>query len=198
MVSAVLRDDGAEELTYDDLVNALASRQKRLQKPEASAFDDVRVHAGFGLVNSFSTFEIAGKTATRYQNGLQLSAGVDLFSRNWFAETAWRNFGQTKNGSEEHNLRELDLKFGYRDRIDKMWSYRLQAGLADRSLHLSDPAKDIRIDDTTPNVLASGGVALDINSHASLNFDAAAKTPVIGRTADKGSFDFALDLKVSL
>lgn len=199
IVHAVVRGDGSEELTYDDLVNELAAKQHRLRaKSAASPFDDVRVHADFGLMNSFSTFAIGGKNVTRYQNGLQLSAGVDLFSPNWFAETAWRNFGLTVNGPEEHNLRELDMKFGYRDRLNSTWSYRLQAGLADRTLRISDPTNGIAIDDTTPCALGAGGIVLEMGPHASLNFDGSVRAPMIGRTADKGSWDFAIDLKVSL
>lgn len=197
IVRAAVNDE-TEEVTYEDLVNELASHQRRITTRTSSPFDDVRVHAGFGLVNSVSTFDLGDRKVSRYQNGLQLSAGVDLFSPNWFAETAWRNFGLTTNGTEEHTLRELDLKFGYRDRINQLVHYRLQSGLADRSLKLTDSARDLNISAQTPNIMGGGGIVLQFAPHASLNIDAAARAPVIGNTADKGSFDLCFDFKVSL
>lgn len=191
-------DPDTEEVTYDDLVNELAAKKKRYEPREKSAFDDVRIHAGLGMVNSFSTFRLQGKSASRYQNGMQLSIGVDLFSQNWFSEAAWRNFGLTTNGSEEHTLRELDLKIGYRDVMTAPWSYRIQAGLANRMLRLTDPAKGLSISESTPGMVGSVGATVELSRAASLNFDASARTPVIGGSADQGGLDFTVDFKVSL
>ena len=73
----------AQEVTYDDLVSELASRKKKLTVHEVNPLDEVKIHGGFGMINSFSAFEIAGQKINRYENGMQLSAGVDLFSPNW-------------------------------------------------------------------------------------------------------------------
>lgn len=188
-----------EELSYDDLVNELSARQRRQQGvSEESPFDKIQIHGGMGLINSFSTFQISGKNSARYQNGLQLSMGVDLFSPNWVAEIAWRNFGLTRDGSEEHTLKELDLKLGYKDRLEGPWLYRLQSGLAQRELRLTDSINNVRIEATTPALLASASAILEMSKNASLHFEAGGRAPVVDRTADKGSLDFSMELKISL
>lgn len=191
-------DSDVEEMTYEDLVDALAARQKRFEPREKSAFDDVRIHAGLGMVNSFSNFRLLGKNAARYQNGMQLSIGVDLFSPNWFSEAAWRNFGLTTHGPEEHTLRELDLKLGYRDIMEGQWSYRIQGGLANRMLKLSDPTRGLSIDEVTPGFVGGLGASLEMNRSTSLNFDLSGRAPVVGDAVDQGGFDLTIDLKVSL
>ena len=189
----------SEELSYDDLVNELSARQRKQQGIAAeSPFDRIQIHGGMGLINSFSTFQIHGKNAARYQNGLQLSMGVDLFSPNWVAEVAWRNFGLTRDGSEEHTLKELDLKLGYKDRIEGPWSDRLQSGLAQRDLKLTDPSRNVRIETTTPALIASASAILEMSKNASLHFEGGGRAPVVDRTSDKGSLDFSLELKISL
>ncbi|HRO68682.1 MAG TPA: hypothetical protein PL182_14005, partial [Pseudobdellovibrionaceae bacterium] len=162
--------------SFDDLVNELSARQRRNEGVAAeSPFDKIQIHGGMGLINSFSTFQIDGKNSARYQNGLQLSMGVDLFSPNWVAEVAWRNFGLTRDGSEEHSLKEFDLKLGYKDRIEGPWSYRLQSGLAQRELKLTDSMKNIRVEAATPAILASAGAILGMSANA----------PFISKSADE-------------
>lgn len=187
-----------QEVTYDDLVSELASRKKKLTVHEVNPLDEVKIHAGFGMINSFSAFEIAGQKISRYENGMQLSAGVDLFSPNWYAEAAWRNFGLTRNGNEAHSLRELDLKFGHKGVLNSAWTYHLETGLANRSLHLTDETRGIDVSDTTPDLLGAGGADLQISPILSLEIATALHTPVVGQTADRGSWDFGLTMKVSL
>lgn len=188
-----------EEVTYDDLVNELSARRHKARKPtEASPFDQVQVHAGLGLVNSFSQFSLAGHDVSRTESGMQLAVGVDLFSPQWQAEIAWRNFGLTTNGSEEHSLRELDFKFAYRDALDKTWDYRAQGGLAQRTLRLTDASKGLDVNDTTPALLASIGAIARVTPQASFAADAGARAPVVGRTSDKGSLDLSLEFNLSL
>jgi hypothetical protein len=194
----VQADELVQEVTYEDLVQELSARQRPITKSVESPFDSVKLHAGLGLVNSFSTFRIREKNSSRYQNGMQLSVGVDLFSPNWMAEAAWRNFGLTRQGSEEHYLREMDLKLAFHDAIDSHWNFRVQGGLAHRSLRLTDPQNEYSIDENTPGVLASGGLILQMSPMTSLNFDLGGRVPVISNSVDKGSIDFALELKLTL
>lgn len=192
-------DPDTEELTYDDLVNELSRKQRQVRSPTArDPFETVKIHAGLGSVSSFSTFVIDGKSAARYQNGMQIAIGVDLFSDVWFSEAAWRNFGETRSGTEEHLLRELDLKIGYRGDLQGPWSYRLQSGLAQRHLRLSDPSRALNIDETMPGLYLGLGTSARLSPVVSLNFDVSGRTPVINQTVDKGSIDFALEFKLSL
>lgn len=192
-------DPDTEELTYDDLVNELSRKKRQVRAtPTADPFDTVKIHAGLGSVSSFSTFVINGQSVSRYQNGMQIAVGVDLFSDVWFSEAAWRNFGETHVGSEQHMLRELDLKIGYRGKLEGPWAYRLQSGLAQRHLRLDDTIRNIRIDETMPGVFFGAGATASVSPVVSVNFDVTGRTPVIGQTVDKGSVDFNLELKLSL
>lgn len=198
LVQAQFADETVEELTYEDLVEQLSTQKRRVQMPSQDPFESVKIHAGMAMVNSFSTFRINDKNTARYQNGLQIALGVDLLTESWFAEAAFRNFGLNREGSEEHRLRELDLKFGHRAMIEGPWFYRFQAGLAHRQLRIEDALRGTQVEATTPALLGSAGIGVQMGPLLSLGLDLGARVPVIDRTADKGSFDFALELKASL
>lgn len=192
-------DADYQEVGYDQLVQEISrSQRKVIRGAELDPFDQVRIHTGFGMVNSFSTFRVAGENAARYQNGLQISMGVDLFSEQWFGETAFRNFGLTTAGSEEHLLKELDLKIGYRDSVQGPWLYRLQGGLAHRYLELKDATRALEIKETAPSLLLGAGLAVEMNRNMSLNFDIGGRSSVLGTSVDRSSVDFTMELKVSL
>lgn len=193
-------DSDTIEMSYEDLVDELAAKKNTYRQSRSSSnlFNQIQVHSGFGLVQSFSQFNINGSMRQRYQNGMQLALGVDLMSPQWFAETAWRNFGVTHNGSEEHTLREWLLKFGYKDMIQKNVGYRLQGGLSNRFLKVTDSMSGFEANETTPHFYLGGGLALQLNKYLSINFDVSARTPVISQTVDRGSIDGTIDLKISM
>lgn len=197
--SSFSSNDEVEELSYEDLVDRLSAKQRlNVSRQVDSPFDRIQIHGGVGIVNSFSTFRIQGKNEARFQNGMQLSAGVDLFSPKWMTEVAWRNFGLNRSGTEEHSLTELDLRVGYRDLIEGPWHYRLQSGLTQRNLRLIDEVQGYEITAQTPALLASAAAILKFSPNASLQIEAGGRAPVIDRTADKGSLDLMMELKISL
>lgn len=187
-----------EEVSYDDLVNQISSTNRNYRPTDNAAFEQVKLHFGAGYVSSFSQLQLDSKNVQRYQNGLQLSLGIDLFSRQWFGETSFRNFGITNYGSEEIRLREFDLKMGYIDTIQNPLDFRIMGGLTTRYLQVHDGVKDIHIDDTTPGLMIGAGLAFRINPVVSLGFDIAGRSALIGQTADKSSIDFTFDLRASL
>lgn len=196
--SAQASDEGYEEVGYDQLVNEISRSHRRATPEKPDAFDQVKIHAGFGQINSFSTFNVNGKSATRYENGLQISMGVDLFSDKWLGEAAFRNFGMTTSGSETHYLKELDLKLAYHDALNGPWQYRLQGGLSHRYLEFKDSAKNFETKETTPGILAGAGLILQMNKVLSLGFDVTGRSSVLGQSTDRSSLDFGAELKVSL
>ena len=124
-----------QEVSYDDLVNELNSQKTRMQVKKTSSFDEVKINAGVGYVNSFSNISTQKQNFNRHTNGIQLSVGMDLFSPNWYSEGIFRNYGVTTSGSEELNLKDLDLRIGYRQNLEKIWDYTLSAGLSNRFLN---------------------------------------------------------------
>ncbi len=188
-----------EEVTYEDLINRISSHKKSLEKKnDIGPFDDVKIHTSFGYVNSFSSINIADKTVQRYQNGMQISVGVDLFSENWFAETSFRNFGLSNSGSEELFLKEWDLKLGYQSTLSPAWSYKFQGGLANRYLSVKDSFRNINIDDNSPMLMGAAGLLLKMGKIMSLGFDFSARSALLKDSADRSSFDFTLSLGARL
>lgn len=188
-----------EEIGYEDLVRQIGAQKRGLESSrQTHPFDEVRIHSGVGYVNSFSQMQINSRNVQRYQNGIQLALGVDLFSKNWFAETSFRNFGLTTYGSEELLLKELDLKLGYKDDIRPNLGFRLQGGLANRYLKINDGSNGVNVDDTTPMMTGSAGIIGQINQYLGFGFDVSGKSALISRTADKSAIDFTLELRASL
>ena len=198
LVQAAASSADYEEVSYDDLLNELSAKKKNFVKKEQSSFDDVRLHAGIGYTNSFTNISTKEDNITRHANGIQLSVGMDLFSSNWYSEGVFRNYGLTSSGSEEFSLRELDLKIGYTNKIDSLWSYSLSSGLSNRFLRYSDSARGISIDDTTPSLAISSGLNAQLHKNLSIGAELGARSALINRTADKSSLDFAIRLTTSL
>ncbi len=192
-------NDSYEEVSYDDLVRQISTKKKNMvDQSQPHPFDQVLIHTGFGYVNSFTVMEINNRESQKYQNGIELSLGVDLFSENWYAETSFRNFGITSYGTEEIILKELDLKIGYKERLKKPLIFKIDGGLANRYLKISDSDREISINDTTPMLMGTVGLAAEFNPYTSLGLNLSGKSALISRTADKSAFDFSLCFKASL
>lgn len=187
-----------KEVTYDDLVNELSAKKNAIAKPDHSPFDDVGLHAGVGYANSLTTMSTHGQTFTRDAGGVQISAGMDLFSPNWFAEGVFSNYGVNTAGNESMTLREFDLLMGYTEKWKGPWSYNISAGLANRFLTYSDSSRDISVNEVSPDFLISTGLRAQMTKNLSFGGDISAATAMIGSTADRNSFDFAFRMNLSL
>ncbi len=180
-----------KELTYDDLVERLSQKKARVIRNQNDIRDDLKIHAGFGLLSSMNTMNAgSGKDEIKYQNGFQISLGIDLLSPLWASEVALRNFGQAKSGTETRTLREFDLKFFHHDMFSRNSGYRLGAGLGTRYFKLQD--QDLQIDESTPIALMMGGLDIFASSHFSVGFEAGFRTSMVNTSADKGGLDLTL------
>lgn len=187
-----------EEVSYDDLLTELSAKRRTLTNTQTSSFDTVRIHAGVGYANSFTNISAQKQNFNRHATGIQVSLGMDLFSPNWYAEGVLRNFGVTTIGDEELDLRELDLKLGYTNKLENIWSFTLSTGLANRFLRFSDATKNIDVNSTTPSVIVSTGFFAQVHKNISFGAEVSGHSAVISRTADKSSFDFAFRINTSL
>lgn len=187
-----------EEVSYDDLLNELSAKKQHLKNESHSAFDDIRLHAGIGFANAFTNISAGGQNFNRHASGIQLSMGMDLFNPHWYSEGVLRNYGVSSSGSEEFTLREVDLKIGYTNTLESIWSYTLSSGLSNRFLKFSDSSKNISVNDTTPSLVVSTGFMGQIHKNLSLGAEVSARSAVVNRTSDKNSFDFAFRLNTSL
>lgn len=198
LVQAAANGSDYEEVSYDDLLNELSAKKNSIARKSASSFDDVRLHAGIGYANSFTNISANNQNFNRHANGIQLSLGMDLFSPNWYSEGVFKNYGVTSSGSEEMTLRELDLKVGYTNRLESIWSYSISSGLSNRFLRFSDSAKGVSVNETTPSLVVSTGFSAQVHKHLSIGAEVSAHTAMVNSTSDKNSFDFAFRLNTSL
>ena len=183
-----------EEVSYDDLVNQINLKKSSISENSHDPLDELKIHAGFGLISSANSVSIQGQDSFKYQNGFQISLGIDLFSNNWAAETVLRNFGQAGSGSETRSLREFDLKLIRRDFLSGNLSYRLGAGIGNRILKVDDSSQNISVNDNTPCAVLFGGFDSYISKSLSVGIEASLHSSMVNQTADKNSGDLTLRL----
>lgn len=183
-----------EEVSYEDLVQQINQRKSSVIENANDPLDQIKLHAGLGLISSANNINVGkkGHDDTKYQNGFQLTLGIDLFSPHWAAETALRNFGQAISGSESRSLREFDLKLMRRDSLSSSAGYRLGAGVGNRYLKVDDSINGLSINDNTPTAVLFGGVEAYLQKNLSLGIEAGLRSSMINQTADKGAFDMTI------
>lgn len=193
--SSLAANNDGEEIRYEDLVNQLTAKRKAsISRSTPDSLDNLKIHAGFGLIGSANSVNINGSNSIKYQNGFQVSLGIDLFSPEWASEVDMRNFGQTKSGTETRSLREFDLKFMNRAMFNSIYGYRLGAGIGNRYLKIEDERNEISINDNTPAGLMLFGLDSMINKNMSVGIEGVFHSSLISRTADRNSLDMTLRL----
>jgi hypothetical protein len=193
LVSTLAQAADYEEVSYDDLVNQINKRKNSVVRDANDPLDNIKLHAGVGLLTSANNINTGqGSDTLKYQNGFQLSLGIDLFSPEWAAETALRNFGQAKSGSETRSLREFDLKLMHRHMLSSSSGFRLGAGIGTRYLKIDDV--NVNIDDTTPTALIFGGLDIYAAKNFSVGIESGFRTSMVNQTSDRGSLDLTVRL----
>lgn len=184
-----------EEVTYDDLVNQLQQKRKRVEKTTADhPLDHLQIHLGVGLTTSSTRLAIPESPGERSLNGFQISAGIDLFSPEWVSEIVLRNFGTSQRGSETRSLREIDLRAFHRGTVGQRLGFRAGAGLGTRYFRFSDSRLNISRGEETPCFVAFGGFESYLSNQVSLGVELGARTALIDRSIDRSSFDLMVRL----
>lgn len=187
-----------EEMTYDQLLGEMQSKKRIIIQQIKSPFDDVKIHAGMGYINSVSQLLVRNQSMQRYQNGLQLMAGIDLFTKDIYAEGIFRNFGVTHSGNEAITLRELDFKLGYKKLISNMWTYKISTGLANRYINFENKLERWSQDSITPSFLGAMGMSAKLSSNLYFTVEASGRSALVSNTIDKNSLDLTLQLQTEL
>lgn len=182
-----------EEISYDQLLDRLSKKRSTILSNSDTTFDDIKLHAGLGLLTSAANIRTSGSDV-KFQNGFDLSLGIDLFSPNWTSEFAIRNFGTTENGSESRSLREFALKTFYRRGVNQKIAWKIGGGFGSRTLRVSDPARNIYVNETTPALIGFGGLETFLSRSLSLGFELGARSALSSRATDQGSIDGAIRL----
>ena len=186
------------EVSYDDFIQEISTNQKKIIRNSTHSFDDVRIHAGMGYINSFTTLQTKNKQYFRYENAMQISLGVDLFSEHLQAEASYQNFGINQFLYEESLMRNIDLKFAYEDQIEYPWHYRFIGGISHRYLRYKNPNDSVSIEESTPGVLIGAGVLLQVNPILGIGFDLTGRSALLPSSTDQNSFQFAMNVRASL
>ena len=163
----------------------LSQKKKQVYSTVNDPFDSIMIHAGFGLISGVNSISDSYK----YQNGFQLSLGIDLFSPFWAAEGVIRNFGTARSGTESRTIKEFDLKVLHKQKVSGQIGFRVGAGLGTRYLKLNDDANNVAINDTTPTALFFGGLDGYVSKNFSLGIEVGARNSLVSNTADKNSLD---------
>lgn len=194
-----------DELGYESIVNQL-NREMEGPAPRVqtkrSAFDpfsEVMFHAGLGYAGLNQVITLSDGTNLHLnQRGMQVSFGIDLFSRNWLAEGTARSFGQSDELGTKASVQEFELKVVYHDRSGTgAAGYHLGAGLSGRYLNLQSRSGE-QVTYSTPMGVATAGLDFFMSEKVSLGFDLNARDALIAESPDKGSYDATLRLDFHL
>lgn len=187
--------DEYQEVSYEDLVNQINQKKTSVIREANDPFDEIKLHAGLGLIASANNIDTgSGGDKLKYQNGFQLSLGIDLFSEEWVAETALRNFGLAESGTERRSLREFDLKLMHRNFLSASTGYRLGAGIGNRYLKVDDSFNQLSINDNTPIALFFGGIDVMMSKNFSVGVESGLRTSMVNQTSDKSGLDLTFRL----
>jgi hypothetical protein len=184
-----------EELSYEDLVEQISrKKQKVIRTNTADPLDDIKLHAGLGLITAVNSMKIEERNFARTMNGFEISLGIDLFSQYWTSEAVLRNFGTSGSGSETRSLREFDLRVVHRNPLGDKLGYRVGSGLGTRYFKYSDSQKGLSLSEEVPCVLAFGGLETYSNQNLSIGAEMGLRVPLVDSSSDKTSLDMMVRL----
>lgn len=194
--SAVSASNSYQEVSYEDLVNELNSKQSSTafkQKAPQQA-----MYLGVGYVHTYSQMNFKNATTGRSQNGLQLSTTMNLDSPNLYAEGSFRNFSGSTLANENLQVYQFDARLGYLRDLYAPWKYNLFAGFAGRFIDVHNSEKNYGISEFTPSFAAGFGAIAEIHRNLRLGFEVGGRTSILGRNIDRDSVDFVIRLDTSL
>lgn len=183
-----------EELSYQDLVDQLRDKKRKIKPATENPLDSLALHAGVGLAATLNSFSFEGRDAARAMNGFQISLGIDLFSPHWMAETALRNFGTRQSGTETQSQREIDLRVLHRSPINDKMGIRVGAGLGTRFLKFSDPSQNLSVNEESPHMILATGLEIPLSKMVSLSGEMGFRSALIDSSVDRNSLDLLIRL----
>lgn len=188
--------EGYQEITYDELVNELNTKKSTVELKKKAPMNET--HLGVGYVHSLTQLNVNRSNTERSQNGLQLSASMNLDSPNLYAEGILRNFSGSTINQEDLQILQVDGRLGYINAITVPWKFNIFTGFSGRLIQASNPAQNYSVNEFTPSLTAGMGVLADIHKNIRLGFEVGGRTSILGKNIDKNSVDFALRLDTSL
>lgn len=191
-------EEGVEELSYQDLVDQLKAKRKKIIAPQRSnQLDEINLHASIAMASSFNNYRVGERSLSRGMNGFQIGLGIDLFTPQWMAELALRNFGTRESGTESHALREVDLKVMHRQSLGQKLGFRAGTGLSTRYIRFTDPVHGINLSEESPNLILSGGLDSLLTDRVNIGAELSIRTALVDQSLDRNSADLMVRLETS-
>jgi hypothetical protein len=189
-------EEGYQEVSYDDLVSELNSKKvagvPKLKLPQQA------VYLGVGYVHTYSQMTLKKDTSMRSQNGLQLSATMNLDSPNLYAEGLFRSFSGSSITNENLQVYQFDTRLGYVNELKAPWKYNLFTGFVGRFIDAQNSEKNYAVNEFTPSFTAGFGGIAEIHRNLRLGIEVGGRTSILGKNTDRDSVDFAIRLDTSL
>lgn len=181
-------EEESYEITYDELVEKIKSKQKNYtQKRSITAWDQIAIYPSFGIIQTVTQVDTEGRD-DYFQKGLQIAIGMELFSPYWFSETAFRNFGITKSKNYELSLKELDFKVGHKNLLSDAIEFRISTGVSTRHFRLTNEVTGFHEESKNPALITSAGLFSNTqNSPILLGLEANYRSLLVSSPIDKGS-----------
>ena len=180
--------------SYEDILQKLsdsraASSSATLKANRPSRLGTTMFHAGVGIASLYQTVELDGNAKENIENrGVQASVGIDLLSPEWLAEGTVRSFEANNLAWTKLQLKEFDLKFIYKPRLETLLGLRLGGGISARySVYSRSHKEDLVY--TTPSSIILAGFDVYLNETVSLGAEASLRTAMVGETIDQNTKD---------
>jgi len=155
-------------------------------------------HLGVGYVHSFSQMNIKNHNTERSQNGLEISASMNLDSPNLYAESLLRSFSGSTISQEDLQVIQFDGRLGYINTLSAPWKYNLFTGFAGRFINASNSQENYSVNEFTPAFTAGFGAIAEIHKNLRIGFEVDGRTSIFGKNTDRDSVDFAIRLETAL
>lgn len=195
----VTSDPGSQDLSYDELLQEIQTHKSTLQSTSVlPPPENLQFHGGLGTITSYSTIKAFNQMKHFEQSGMQFTVGADLFSKQWFTEGTFRNYGSVIQSDEELYLKQLDLKVGHRSSWKYPWTSRLGGGLSTRNLKFTDLLRRKSQEETSPAFLLWGGISAQLSQAIGLGFEIGGRAPFVNSQLDQGSVELALNIDFSI
>lgn len=189
-------NEGYQEVTYDELVNELNTKKSTVELKKKTPINEI--HLGVGYVHSFTQLNLNRSNTERFQNGLQLSASMNLDSPNLYAEGVFRNFSGSTISQEDLQILQIDGRLGYINAMTALWKFNIFTGFSGRLIQASNSVQNYSVNEFTPSFTTGIGTLAEIHKNIRLCFEVGGRTSILGKNTEKNSVDFALRLDTSL
>jgi hypothetical protein len=201
----VWADNDDSFVSYDAIVDELRASADKPDRPEPTThelnWEDVSLHAGVALNTSLVSFHLPdGVAGSGLFKGLQLIAGMNLFSRKLRAEGAYTMFQHEElDQNMKGDLKEVDLRLVYLPASSKDMTIRVGAGLAARYMDVKTigARADTTYSAATPSSLLLVGLERRLTPAIAVGPDLSYRSSLVANTFDKSSWDASFRLNAT-